>query len=362
MKPGTLIHSEPVETSINGAKAWRVSYASKDVNDALHEVTGIVVAPEAPADDRVVVTWSHGTTGLGDAACPSAQPDPARELTVYFSPEATAQIDYGVPGLQRFIDRGRIVVATDYQGLGSPGVHQYQVNRSNGRDSLFIAHAARSLDIGAGDRLISVGWSQGGGAAAALAELDDDDFGSFSLKGTVLLSPGVTVIALKDPVGIGAALSDPGTPPDSHLLMMLMGHTAAFPGLELPDLFTPLGVEMMNAAWNSQPVHHLNDTAARLFRLKGPILHGEPTKLGGWKKALAEGSAGTGQPRGPILMCVDSFDGGTVIPVAWQKSYAETVTALGAQVETVEFPEDDHFSVTTSSVDRVHAWIERQLG
>jgi len=39
--------------------------------------------------------WCHGTTGLGDAACPSAQPDPARELTLYLSPEATQQIRIG---------------------------------------------------------------------------------------------------------------------------------------------------------------------------------------------------------------------------------------------------------------------------
>jgi len=32
-----------------------------------------------------VMSWCHGTTGLGDAACPSAQPDPARELITYFT-------------------------------------------------------------------------------------------------------------------------------------------------------------------------------------------------------------------------------------------------------------------------------------
>jgi hypothetical protein len=35
-----------------------------------------------------------------------------------------------VPGLQRFVDDGYVVCATDYQGLGTPGQHQYMVNRT----------------------------------------------------------------------------------------------------------------------------------------------------------------------------------------------------------------------------------------
>ncbi len=62
------------------------------------------------------MSWAHGTTGLGDAGSPSTQPDPARELTSYFEPGSKTQIDYGIPGLQTFIDEGWVVVATDYRG------------------------------------------------------------------------------------------------------------------------------------------------------------------------------------------------------------------------------------------------------
>jgi hypothetical protein len=150
---------------------------SKDINDVAHEVTGIVIAPAKPGKDRPILTWCHGTTGLGDVACPSAQPDPARELTVYFSPGATQQIDYGVPGVQGFIDAGYVVCATDYQGLGNSEVHQYMVSPTNARDAVFIAHAAREFETGAGTQLLAYGWSQGGGTAASVAELGDGDFG-----------------------------------------------------------------------------------------------------------------------------------------------------------------------------------------
>jgi hypothetical protein len=92
-KPGTLIKHEEISTQLTGAKAWKVRYHSSDVNDRPHEVTGLVMAPEKVDGDRPVMTWGHGTTGLGDASCPSAQPDPAREIITYFEAESTQQID-----------------------------------------------------------------------------------------------------------------------------------------------------------------------------------------------------------------------------------------------------------------------------
>jgi len=202
------------------------------------------------------------------------QPDSANELKVYFAPGSTQQIDYGVPGVQGFVDRGYVVCATDYQGLSNSEVHQYMVSRTKARGALFIANAAVQMGVGAGSKLVGYGWSRGGGTAAALAELDDTDFGSLDLRGSVLLSPGVTSIGLENPIGtMAAAMNDPKRAPGSHLVMMLWGHAAAFPQLDPADLFTPLGLEVMKQSWKVQPVHHLNDTIARVFRLKGPIFN-----------------------------------------------------------------------------------------
>ena len=360
--PGTVIHQEPVDTDIKGARAWRVHYATKDVNDVVHEASGLVIAPDSRGENRPILTWCHGTTGLGDAACPSAQPDPARELITYFDPHATQQIDYGVPGLQGFVDAGWVVCATDYQGLGTPGMHQYEVNRTNARDAVYIAHAASTLDAGAGKTLGAMGWSQGGGASAALAELDVADYGDLRLIGTVAMSPGVTTIALRNPTGIAAALTDKSVPPDSHLVMTLAGIQAANPStLTMSEAFTELGVEILEAAWNNQPVHHLNDTIGRLFRLKGAVLNPNPPNFDAWKKAMIAGSAAARKPVSPVLVCVDSFDGGTVIPVAWQTGYVDAVKALGGDVEVRYYPNDDHFSLPQSCVNDARAWLTGKL-
>ena len=90
----------------------------------------------------------------------------ARELTLYFVAGSTTQIDYGIPGAQRFIDDGWVITATDYQGIGTPGPHQYTVNRTNGLDALYIVHAAREMNVGAGTQVGMIGWSQGGGSVA----------------------------------------------------------------------------------------------------------------------------------------------------------------------------------------------------
>ena len=360
MTSPVLISSTPLATSVPGAEAWHIRYRSHDQRGREHEVTGIVFAPRDRGTDAPIVTWCHGTTGIGDVACPSAQPDPARELTVYFSPDATTQLDYGVPGIAGLIEDGYVVCATDYQGLGTPGIHQYNVNRTNGLDALYAAHAAREMGIGAGTRLIGMGWSQGGGAAAGLAELDDADFADLDLRGCVLMSPAVTIIGLEDPIGVAASLAGGTAPPDSHVLMLLMGHSAGF-DLDLGDLLTPLGVDIMTSVQEIQPVHHINDTVARMFRLKGPILRNPPANVDAWKAAANEGSAGRIQPRCPMLVCIDSFDGGTVVPVQWQQGYIKAAQALGGQVESRDYPKDDHFSLPFSCSADARGWVRAQF-
>ena len=357
-KPGTLLAHEEINTSIIGARAWKVRYVSKDVNHVAHEVSGLIIAPKERGENRKVLTWCHGTTGLGDAACPSAQPDPACELITYFDAPSSRQIDCGVPGLQGFIDDGYVVCATDYQGLGTPGQHQYVVNRTQARDAVYLVHAARTLDVGAGTKFGCAGWSQGGGASAAVAELEPEDYGELTLVGTVCTSPGAALIAFENPVGPTQAFSNSSVPPDSHLVMMLAGFQVANPDtLKLSDFFTPLGVEIVETSWNIQPVHHLNDTFARLFRLKGPVMQNKPANLDAWKAAITAGSAATRKPVAPVLMCMDTFGGGTAVPVIWQTAYAEKVKQLGGRIEVKEYPHDDHFTLPNHCAPDARAWL-----
>ena len=64
----------------------------------------------------------------------------------------------------------------------------------------------------------------------------------------------------------------------------------------------------------------------------------------------------------PVLVCMDTFDGGTVIPVAWQTGYVDAVKELGGTVETRQYPNDDHFSLPQSCVGDARAWLNKLKG
>lgn len=355
-----LISSGKISTSIANADAYRIHYHSRDVNGNPTESTGLVIAPSTPGENRKVMSWAHGTTGLGDAACPSAQPDPARELVTYFESGSQTQIDYGIPGLQKFVDDGWIVVATDYQGLGTPGIHHYTVNRTNARDAVNIVHAAREMNIGAGTRFGVIGWSQGGGTAAATVELDADDYDGLEIVGAVAMSPGVPIIAVKLP-GLGTALSGAAIPPDGHLFMILGGMATAFPDtLSLDDVFTPVGKQIFEENWNTQPVHHLSDILGRAFKHQGPVMQVNNEKLPIWLDAFTRGSATLTKPIAPVHVLIDAqYDG--PCPLSWQEGYINAITALGGEITSTSYPNDDHFSLPQSSVNEAREWLEAKF-
>ncbi|NCY16543.1 MAG: hypothetical protein EBX39_07200 [Actinobacteria bacterium] len=360
--PDLLLSHEHIHTTISGAIAHRIRHRSHDLHGRPTECTGLVIAPTTPGEDRRVMSWAHGTTGLGDAASPSARPDPARELTLYFEPGSETQIDYGIPGLQSFIDEGWVVVATDYQGLGSPGVHQYTVNRTNAIDAVTIARAARELPVGAGRRFGVIGWSQGGGAAAATVELDAADYGELEIVGTVCMSPGVPSIAVTLP-GMGAALGGTDIPPDGHLFMILAGMATAFPDrLSLDDVLTPAGRRVFEQGWNTQPVHHLSDTLARTYRHEGQVMAVDRTKMAAWLQAFAEASAAQRRPVAPVLVQIDQQLEDGPCPVPWQLGYIDAIRALGGDITSTTYPDDDHFSLPQHAVGEAKDWLSARFG
>lgn len=356
-----LISQEKISTSITGADAYKIRYNSFDLHGNTTESTGLVIAPSGAGENRKVMTWAHGTTGMGDASCPSALDDPARELTLYFTSGSTTPIDYGVPGLQKFIDEGYVVVATDYQGIGSDGIHQYTVNVTNALDSLNIVKAARELPVGAGKKFGFIGWSQGGGALA-IAELNAKDFGDLELIGAVGMSPGVPAVALKLP-GLGSALgSGAPIPPDGHLYMILAAMVAAFPDtLSLDDVFTPLGKKLFEENWNTAPVHHLSDMLMRNFHRYGPVIQVNKEKLPVWMKAFEESSAAQKKPVCPILVLIDGQDPDGPCPLPWQLGYIDAIKALGGDITSSTYPEDDHFSLPQASVDEARTWLSSKF-
>lgn len=353
--PKTLISSEQIKTGLTQAVAYRITYHSQDLQGKPTVSSGLVVTPSGSGQNRKVLSWAHGTTGIGDAACPSAQPDPARELVTYFQSKSPTQIDYGIPGLQKFIDEDWIVVATDYQGLGTEGMHQYSINLTNARDALNIVHALHEMNVGAGKKFGAIGWSQGGGATAGMLELDTDLFGDLELVGAVHMSPGVPSMALRVP-GLGDAIKAGEIPNDPHVIMLLAALTAAFPEtLSMDDLFTPFGKQLFEDNWNIQTVHHLGDIFQRNAKLSGPTMSIKADKQPDVVNAFLAASAGVKKPMAPGLVLTDGIDG--PCPIPWQNAYIDAVKAFGGEISQTIYPKDDHFSLPQASIDEARSWL-----
>ena len=154
---GQLIAADPVVDTPAGMQAWRIQYWTRTDRDRAIRATGMVVAPREaiPPQPRDVVAWAHGAWGVATRCAPSLSPK-------FWNVS---------PGLQG-VSQGYVVVAPDYPGLGSEGVHPFLVGVDTGRSVLDAVRAARSIPgAAAGNRVALWGESQGGHAALWTAQI-----------------------------------------------------------------------------------------------------------------------------------------------------------------------------------------------
>ena len=109
---GTLIWAQRVDQPALDPPGtiWRILYHSRSRTDADIAVSGFAVVPLAgpPAGGRPVYAWAHGSVGQADRCAPS---------------HAIANNLPPLGGQQ--IGAGAVIVATDYEGLGTPGEPTY---------------------------------------------------------------------------------------------------------------------------------------------------------------------------------------------------------------------------------------------
>lgn len=170
--PGSLLGSTSIPGP-RGGSAWRIRYVSTGLDGKPIEVTGAVIAPREAGQNRPVVAWAHGTTGVGERCAPSLR----------------GPLAGSIDGLSGSLSRGYVVAATDYPGLGTPGPHPYLVGISEGRAVLDSVRAARQLPAGAGARFVPWGTSQGGHAALFAGALAKPYAPELSLVGIAASAP-----------------------------------------------------------------------------------------------------------------------------------------------------------------------------
>jgi len=180
-RAGDLISADPVVETPGGMQAWRIRYLTTDGRGAPYEVTGMVVAPREaiPPQPRPVLAWAHGTSGVSNQCAPSQMP-------AFWT--ATPALDA--------VLRGYVVVAPDYPGLGSAGVHPYLVGPPTARSMLDAVRAAQSIaGAAAGKRFAVWGESQGGHAALWTGKLAARYAPELELVGVAAAAPPTDLAA-----------------------------------------------------------------------------------------------------------------------------------------------------------------------
>ncbi len=224
-----MLRTEPLDPTLGLAMAgrqFRILYTSTDGMDGKTPVvvSGAFFTPrgDAPAGGWPLIAWAHGTTGIADICAPSWAARSYRDASY----------------LNAWLAQGYAIVATDYQGLGTPGPHPYLAVRPEAYSVLDSVRAVLHGFPGLANRIVVVGQSQGGGAAFATAGFAPDYAPDLDIRGTVATGiPYLTPDLLRPP-----AHSDPAGPPDgtvAYNIYIGLFALQADPALRSRQLVTP---------------------------------------------------------------------------------------------------------------------------
>jgi alpha-beta hydrolase superfamily lysophospholipase len=355
-KPGKLIWARRIQAP-QGARAWKVLYKSTLHTGRAVAVSGLVIAPagKPPKRGRRVVAWAHGTLGGARDCAPSMPGNPARNLASYYTYTSPYSLDVGVPALTRFLRAGYVVTATDYQGLGTPGVHQYVVGATAAHNVLDSVKAAKQIDAaGAGNDVAVFGWSQGGGAAIFAGQSAAASYGRpLRVRGIAALAPAADI----GPEFAGQTPPGPVSPSSpSHDVVLALnvfrGFADAYPRLDPDSVVAPPGKPAL-AALGVQCTIHLADVIQELgtdpaTMLKRPI----PAD---WQRRLDENTAGNQATVAPVLVMQGTAD--TVVNPNGSTQYAQRACRFGRPIEYSVHQGATHQTIPFVAQNEYVRWI-----
>lgn len=185
-RPGVLLRAEPLPAELGlsaAARQVRLLYTSTDGvrGRGIVAVSGALFLPRGPtpAGGWPLVAWAHGTVGVADICAPSWAGRSLRDLTY----------------LNAWLDAGFAVVATDYQGLGTPGPHPYLYTRPAAYNVLDSVRAVLRGRYNLSGKTILVGQSQGGIAVVATGGYARDYAPELEIRGIVATGAGSDRVA-----------------------------------------------------------------------------------------------------------------------------------------------------------------------
>lgn len=335
--PGSIIRFETMEGAPLGAAAYRILYRSVGVHGEPIAVSGVVIVPTGPVPEggRDIVAWAHPTSGIVQRCAPS-------QARFVFQT---------IMGLREMVRRGYIVVATDYAGLGTEGLHPYLVGASEARaviDAVRAAHQVPGAE--ASDRYAVWGHSQGGQAALFTGMIGNHYAPELHLVGVAAAAPATDLNAL--------LRDDADTNGGRNVTAMTLWSWHRVYNAPIDEVVEPaampavdaLANECIESPYDMLQRHYSQRPLEKQFLSVSDLTAQEP-----WRSLLAENIPST-LPRGiPVLVTQGSADR-LVLPQV-TRAYVQRLCSAGSQVEYLELPGVHHGLIGHDSASHAVDWI-----
>ena len=341
--PGQLLASGAARPSdvFDGAIRQDVLYRSTTGAGDDVAVSGTLLVPDGPAPDEgwPVVSWAHGTSGVADACAPSTTDN-------LFYNEYAQQARW-------FLDAGYTVAATDYIGLGTPGLHSYSVGEDLGNAVTDIVPAVHQANDDLSPTWFAVGHSEGG-QAVLFSSRAAQRHPEYPLAGTVAIAPSSHLGLALPAIAAGSLPADV-----VYGLYLLVGLSTVDPTIEPAELVGPAGAAVLDRVTTSDC---LLDTLAELDDTDVAAVFDLPAEQ---MTRLSDLLATVGDPDqeptvGPLLIVQGETDHD--IPAAITAELVTHLRALGVDVTERVYPGLDHDHVLGPSVCETLAWMAEHGG
>jgi len=335
--PGTLIREEPVRRVYPGTKAYRILYKSTGFDGRPTAVSGLVIVPDGapPRGGRKVIAFTHGTVGVASGCAPSLQPS------------QTSQV---IEGLGAFIAAGDVVVATDYQGLGTPGPHPYLIGRPEGMDALDSVRAAHHLhDAHAGVEFALWGHSQGGQAALFAAQLAGSYAPGLRLVGVAAGAPVPNLIDLfkiNSRTTIGKIL----------IAMAMSSWERLYGAARLQHVLTPIArAAVASIAQQCLYGRELLAGLPSALLLNLTFAHRPPWNTEPWRTIAQQNAPGQTPIDVPVLITQGGSD--QIVPAHLTARLAREMCGRGDVVQERVYPSVGHLEAGIVASPDVASWV-----
>lgn len=314
-----------------GATAVRILYHSQDADGRDVASSGVVLIPAgaAPKGGWPVIVWAHGTSGVARRCAPSLMKD------VY----------YGEEGLFPMVRAGYAVVAPDYHGQGTAGVHQYVNKAAQVNDVVYAMPAARSAVPALGARWVVDGHSQGGMAAWGVAEAEATRRDAGYL-GAVAVAPASQLgsVFAQQPSSGGVGF---------YLDYIAWAVRALTPSFEPSDMLTGAALARYadlttNGCFYYGYASYLGDTAP-------PVLKAGWSETPAAQRFFRGAEIGREPISGSLLVIAGEAD--QTVPIESVRATVKGACAIGVALQFRSYPGLDHDPAMMNSTPDQLAWI-----